>query len=98
MDREMSTAALIVSIISLLCCGLPFGIAGIVLVIVARRREGEFNAKTILALVFSIIGLLASLASGIYYALYLSELMRELEEAFEGAGGTVLLPARASLA
>ncbi len=92
MDRDMSAAALVLSILSLVCCGFPFAVAALVLVIVARRREGEFNTKTIIALVFSILGLLSAVASTIYSALFYEEFVREFERAF-GEAGTVRIAA-----
>ncbi len=94
MRSNYSTAALVLSILSLCCCGLPCGIAGLVLAIMARREDGEFTAKTVIALVFSILGLLSAVASGIYSFLFYEELVREFERAFSEAGTIRLAPAR----
>ena len=94
MRSNLSTAALVLSILSLCCCGLPCGIAGLILTIMARREEGEFTAKTVVSLVFSILGLLSAVASGIYSFLFYEEFMREFERAFSEAGAIRLTPAR----
>ncbi len=81
---SMGTAALLVSIISLFCCGLPFGLAGIVMALIARKRNGAFTAEIVIALILSLIGFAAALVSVIYFATFFNEIRQALE-----AGGLV---------
>ena len=55
--RELGTVALVLSLVGLLCCGMPVSIAALVVSIVERRRAGRWEGMNLAALVMAIIGI-----------------------------------------
>lgn len=80
--RAWSVAALVLSIISLLCCcfgwlGLGLGILAIVFSVVSRKSLGYFDSMAVAALVVGIIGAVFGLSTVIIVN---SEFYRQLLE------------------
>ena len=82
--NTMQTTALILSIVSFFCCGLPLSVAALVLAILDRRRRGRWEGVTTVALVLSIVGIVLSLVSTIYGIMMIA-LLAEMIDETEGA-------------
>lgn len=86
--NTLQTTALILSIVSFFCCGLPLSVVALVLAILDRRRRGRWEGMTTVALVLSIVGLVFSLVSMVYSIMMIGLLLEMMEE----MEGTMPLP------
>lgn len=75
----LASVALVFAILSFCCCGLPFSIAALVMIVVDLRRRHVYNALTITTLVLSIVGIVMSIASTVYVVVVWKMLLDALE-------------------
>ena len=97
----LAIAALVLSILSICCCGLPFSIAALVLSILDRRRRGAWEGLGLVALILSILGLLSGIVSAVYSVIMMVAMMQEegLGEGgfFSPTGGSLIRHALGAL-
>lgn len=75
----LASVALIFAILAFCCCGLPFSIASLVMIIVDLRRRRVYDGLTITTLVLAIVGVIMSIVSTVYTAIIWQTVMEILE-------------------
>lgn len=78
--NTLQLTALVLSILSFFCCGLPLSVVALVLAILDRRHRGRWEGMTTAALVISIVGLVFSLLSIIYSVFVISLIFEMIED------------------
>ena len=76
----MASIALVLAILSFCCCGLPFSIASLILIIVDLRRRRVYDGLTVTTLVLAIVGVIMSIVSTVYMAIIWQMVLEILEE------------------
>ena len=87
----LSITALVLSIVSVFCCGMATAIPALICAIIDRKKRGSFNSYSLIALIVSIISIAISLMGLILYVIAIVVAMAEME----GSGGYdpyILLP------
>ncbi len=62
----LASVALVLAILAFCCCGLPFSIASLVLIVVDLRRRHVYDGLTVTTLVLAIVGVVMSIVSIVY--------------------------------
>lgn len=78
--NTLQVTALVLSVVSFFCCGLPLSVVALVLAILDRRRRGRWEGMTTVALVLSIVALIFSLVSLIYSVMMIGLIFEMIEE------------------
>ena len=75
----LASVALVFAILSFCCCGLPFSIASLVMIIVDFRRRHVYDGLTITTLVLAIVGVIMSIVSTVYAVIVWQMVLEILE-------------------